>query len=201
LRIQKQDLGYDSLAGMNELDDDKVRVRRKEKIINSREDRLAKIMSMASGRAVDPAEIHLDRTPSPSFSETAAAGIGNLKPAENTSTSGISATTKNNVAKSRIFKDSRHFLVIVVSAIFFLTWQKYVNSSNSGSFSSGPFSSGFLNSLMPAGTEPWKILFGSFFAVEIIEYFAGRVTLSGIPSDLAIFLFVILCSLKALGSL
>ena len=165
------------------------RQRRTENIMKKREDRLAKIMSLASGRTVDPKEIHLDRTPSPTVSERAAAGVG---PLANDSDSRLLSTlniTPNSQSIATTFGPSkwRHTLIIIGTALLFCLWH---NSMNSGKLSL-PF--------IPANATPWQVLYGSFTGVELFEAIAGRVSLTGALSDLSIYLFVILCVLKVWG--
>jgi hypothetical protein len=165
------------------------RQRRTENIMKKREDRLAKIMSLASGRAVDPKEIHLDRTPSPTVSERAAAGVGPLADDSDSRLLSISNITPSNQSTLTISGPSklRHTLIIIGAALLFCLWH---SSMNSGKLSL-PF--------IPETATPWQVLYGAFSGVELFEVIAGRVSLFGAVSDLSIYLFVILCVLKILG--
>lgn len=159
--------------------------------MSAREDRLAKIMSMASGRTVDPKEVHVDRTPSPSFSERAAAGVGDvIKPQPpGTDLAGeASAMSRSRMpACRRSVRCLRicHILSIVVTSIIFCGWYYLVFVREVGS----------LQSL--ALGEPWQLLFALFCGVEGLEWYSGRLTNPlDIPRDAALYLFSLLLFLK-----
>lgn len=168
-------------AGTNE-GETAVRQRRKEKIMQSREDRLAKILSMASGRTVDPREVHLDRTPSPSISEVAAAGIGPMPktPTNETVTasspvSSLRVHPRYNLARLTPGQQGRHTIVVLLAATLFTLWWAYWSGTR--------LSSSF---------EPWQVAFSVFFVIQTVEYTCGRLHPVTLLSDSALFGFGIL---------
>lgn len=169
------------VAGANE-EESAVRQRRKEKIMQSREDRLAKILSMASGRTVDPKEVHLDRTPSPSISEVAAAGVGPMPKTPITDTviasspaSSLRTSTRHNLARLAPSQQGRHTIVVLLAATLFTFWCAYWNGTR--------LSSSF---------EPWQVALSVFFVIQTVEHTCGRLHLMTLLSDSALFGFVIL---------
>ena len=172
--------------------------RRKEKIMQSREDRLAKILSMASGRTVDPKEVHLERTPSPTISEVAAAGVGpvpKLDPTNasssvlNSSTSSINNRIKSKSMRRVINSEAIHTMLILLTAIFFVVWHQrfYIERATlMGEQAAGSF-------------MPWHILLAAFIAVESIEYMRGRLLPTSALGDAALYIFVIVILLKVLS--
>lgn len=161
--------------------------------MGSREDRLAKIMSMASGRVVDPKEVHVDRVPSPSFSECAAAGIGDLNASSSVSTitsSNGQAETKSipkahSLCPTSQFGRMRHLVSVFLTLILFCVWYHFVILKKADSFP------------LLAFCEPWQLLFGLFCGVEALEWSSGRL---GSPLDIlrdaALYLFVLIIFLK-----
>lgn len=179
-----------------EEDEEQARRRRKERILASREDRLAKIMSMASGRTVDPKEIHIDRTPSPSVSERAAAGIGRLEDPADDSTASLNqqASTSSLAREAGAAPHKRgaandatfHLVVVLLAAILFYVWHLAVQ----GRFGTPPLVS-YLEAFSPS-----QLLLGSFLTVEAIEFAAGRVSVTGMIGDFALYLWLILVLIK-----
>lgn len=161
--------------------------------MGSREDRLAKIMSMASGRVVDPKEVHVDRVPSPSFSECAAAGIGDLNasPSVSTITSSNGQAETKSMPKAHSpcltsrFGCMRHLVSVLLTVILFCVWYHFVILKKADSF------------LLLAFCEPWQLLFGLFCAVEALEWSSGQL---GRPLDIlrdaALYLFILILFLK-----
>lgn len=170
---------------------EEARHRRKDKIISSREERLAKIMSLASGRTVDPKEVHLDRTPSPSVSERAAAGVGALS--EETSTTNVSSTSNVGTAavkstvRTKRYKKIRHVIVILLAALFFCIWDYFANVKDT------------LRIVLPPTASTWQVSLAVFLGIESVEFSLGRLALLDVFGDLALYIFVILCSLKITG--
>lgn len=167
-----------------------ARQRRKDKIMQSREDRLAKILSMASGRPVDPKEVHLDRTPSPTVSEVAAAGVGPVLKApldESITLSSSPASSplthaRHNVVRLSPGSRGRHTIIIVLAAALFSLWSVYWNGTK--------LSSSF---------EPWQVALSVFFVIQSVEGATGRLQPRGLLSDCALFVFVILLMTKVLA--
>lgn len=177
-------------ANVNDKEDEEtLRQRRKEKILASREDRLAKIMSMASGRTVDPKEVHLDRTPSP------AAGVGRFelnKSKESVSNVSLSETgttctsnlglTKTTGTMSSVMSPARyHLMIIILAANLLCAWNYYSRTA--------------VGKYLP-GQPTWQAFLATFTGLELIEYFRGRASLMTILGDLALFLLINLLFIK-----
>lgn len=182
-------------------DDTVLRQRRKEKIMQSREDRLAKILSMASGRSIDPAQVHLDRTPSPTISETAAAGVGTLSELEGHSSPSEGNTTHSNrgnnistaslasgmLSMRGLSRGAAHGVVVVLGAIGFCVWLKLTGLYNQSMINL------FIDNNIKHNTfQPWHILTTVFLGLEAIEMIKARTQPLQILQDVVLYLFVII---------
>jgi len=169
-------------------DNDGLRERRR-KILEAREDRLAKIMSLASGRTVDKSEVQVDRTPSPTFSERAAAGVGPLetpiKEFQSEAMASSSSTARSTTGFSAPRGPLRHTMIIILAACVFVSW--YMASRPA-----------IPESVHVARTffSPWQVMFATFLGVESIEAYFHRLTLMDGLADAGLYLFTVILLVK-----
>lgn len=166
---------------------------RRKKILEAREDRLAKIMSLASGRTVDRSEVQVDRTPSPTISERAAAGVGPLETltkkiqpeAMASSSSTIRSTTGSIVSRCGPL---RHTMIIALAACVFVSW--YL-----ASMPAIPEAAHVTRALF----SPWQVMFATFLGIESIEAYFYRLTLMDGLFDAGLYLFSVILLFKLLA--
>lgn len=215
---------------------------RKDRILKARADRLAKILSLGTGREVKPSEVKLEDlsqkygtnddfnkssiptsssitrtkkensseslkvsdnhqvpvTTSPTTSEAAAAGVGsfllntnNSSDSESLSSDASNSESQNNIQTSlKVPHNPRmHLLVIMLSAVAFVLWTRYVALSHRNSIDSQFLSKKDVSS-------PWLVFLTSFLGIEAIELVFGRVVITTLPSDFGIYLFIVLLAAK-----
>ncbi len=196
---------------------------RRRRILGAREDRLARIMSLGTGRTVDPSEVKLgalhEAPPaqpplSPTDSERAAAGIGSALDRRSSSDSeeGESVGDGKEEGLSLLDPDPevappcprrvarQHLIVVVLTAVAVIIWLRLaVMSSYASDAQTRRTGFSAMRARMSAAqstSEPWHVVAGSFVAVEAAEWILGRISLLSVPRDAALYALLLLLAVR-----